>query len=44
MLRQSLTSQKNNKELLISSELVKDFSGMYDITLKVTDKLKQQDI
>ena len=40
MFRQSLTSQKNNKELLISSELVNDFSGIYDITLKITDKLK----
>jgi hypothetical protein len=40
MFRQSLTTQKNNKELLISSELVNDFSGIYDITLKMTDKLK----
>lgn len=44
MFRQSLTSQKNNKELLISQELVNDFSGIYDFSLKVTDKLKQQDI
>ena len=40
MFRQTLTNQKNNKELLISTELVNDFSGKYDITLKVTDKLK----
>jgi hypothetical protein len=44
MFRQSLTSQKNNKELLISQMLVNDFSGIYDFSLKVTDKLKQQDI
>jgi hypothetical protein len=44
LFRQSLTSQKKNKELLISSELVNDFSGNYDIALKITDKLKQQDI
>ena len=45
MFRQSLAGQKSNKELLIPSELVSDdFTGIYDITLKVSDNLMQEDI
>ena len=45
MFRQSLAGQKSNKELLIPSELVsEDFSGIYEISLKVSDNLMQEDI
>lgn len=38
MFAQTLAGQRNNKELLILKEfVVDDFSGIYDINLKVTD-------